>query len=77
MKKAPKKKVKQTQKQFDQYLRYSGLAFQMMATISIGVWGGIKIDEWMGNEFPIFTVVFSLLAIVGAIVSVIKSLPEE
>ncbi|MTI31923.1 AtpZ/AtpI family protein [Cytophagales bacterium RKSG123] len=49
----------------------------MMATISIGVWGGIKIDEWMGNEFPIFTVVFSLLAIVGAIVSVIKSLPEE
>jgi hypothetical protein len=34
----------------------------MIAIILVGVFGGIKLDDWLGIEFPVFTVVLSLLA---------------
>jgi F0F1-type ATP synthase assembly protein I len=68
---------KQQQSQLNEYLKYSGLAFQMMAVIALGVWGGIKLDEWTGWKFPVFTVVLSLVAIAGSIIALIKSLPKE
>lgn len=56
----------------DQILRYSGMATQMAATIFVGVWGGKKLDEYLKNETPVFTLVFSLLGVVIAMYNVIK-----
>lgn len=58
------------------YVKYSGLAFQMLVTIGIGVWGGIKLDEWLGLS-PLFTVVLSLVAVIGSLVLLIRGLPKE
>lgn len=54
------------------YAKYSSIAFQMLAIIILGVFGGIKLDEWLKMKFPVFTVVLSLLSVVVAIYSVTK-----
>ena len=61
----PEKKPNDQQKitkGLSNYARYSGLAFQMIAIILIGVFGGIKLDSWLGLAFPVFTVVLSLVS---------------
>ena len=59
---------------FNPYLKYSGMAFQMGAIIFIGMFGGLKLDQWTGmdKKFPIFTLVLSLAAVFGAMYFVIK-----
>jgi len=46
----------------------------MLAIILLGVWGGIKLDEWIKFEFPVFTVVLSMVSVVLAIYYVVKDL---
>lgn len=59
------------------YAKYSGIAFQMVAIILIGVFGGVKLDEYLNLNFPVFTVVFSLLSVFLAIYYVIKDLMKQ
>jgi len=51
--------------------RYSGLAFQMMAIILIGVFGGKKLDE-IYERNSLFTIVFTSLSVIIAIYFAIK-----
>jgi len=46
------------------YLKYTGLAFQMLAVILLFVIGGIKLDEYLQLTFPIFTLVLSLTGVI-------------
>ena len=57
---------------FSSYAKYSGLAFQMGAVIAITVWGGVKLDEMVKNETPIFTIILSLFGVFTAIYIAIK-----
>tara|TARA_B100001063_G_C16779112_1_gene569263 strand:+ start:34026 stop:34184 length:159 start_codon:yes stop_codon:yes gene_type:complete len=50
------------------------MAAQMAITILIGVFGGIKVDEYFELSSPIFTLVFSLLSVAAAMYFVIKDL---
>ena len=59
-------------KSLNDYARYSNLAFQMLAILALGVFGGIGLDNWLELKFPIFTVILSFLAVVGAIYYGIK-----
>lgn len=43
------------------------MAFQMIAIILIGVYGGQELDEWLEFETPIFTIIFSLVSTMGSI----------
>ena len=56
------------------YARYSSIAFQMIIIILIGVFGGIKLDEWLKLQFPVFTVLLSFLSVILAIYYVTKDL---
>ncbi len=47
------------------YVRYSSMAFQMAATIGLGVWGGMKLDKYFGLKFPAFTLILLFAAIFG------------
>ena len=64
------------QKSINAYAKYAGLAGQLFATIGLGVWGGILLDKYFNLNFPIFTVVLSLSACIGAMFLVIKSVPK-
>ena len=69
-----KKKTNSKQKnEINQYLKYSSLAFQMIAIIMVGVFGGIKLDNLVQKiEFPLFTFVLTIFGIVLAIYYAIK-----
>jgi len=54
------------------YARFTGIGFQMLATIGIGVFAGIKLDEHYPNQHQLFTIICSLASIGIAIYSVIR-----
>ena len=59
------------------YVRFSGLAFQILAAIFLGIWGGMKLDAWLNLQYPIFTIVLAMLTLLGSIYYLIKSLPKS
>jgi F0F1-type ATP synthase assembly protein I len=56
------------------YAKYSSIALQMLVIILVGVFGGVKLDEWLNLSIPVFTVLLSLLSVAVAIYTVIKDL---
>lgn len=69
-----KNKKKREEKQPNNFLKYTGMAAQMAVTILIGVFGGIKIDEYLNLQTPIFTLIFSLIAVAAAMYMVINDI---
>jgi len=52
--------------------RYSGIAFQMIAIILITTWGGIELDKLAKFHTPVFTIILSLLGVFAAIYTAVK-----
>ncbi len=65
-------KIKEPKKKFDDFIRYSNLAFEMVAIMGIGTWLGWVIDYWFNLKFPIFLLVFMVLSVIGAIFYAIR-----
>ena len=61
----------------ESYARYSSLAFQMFAIIGLGIFGGVKLDQWLKPGFPIFTVLLSILSVAASIYFAIKDLLKK
>ena len=61
-------------KQFTGVLKYSGLAFQMIAIILLVLYGGMKLDEYLENEFPLFTFLGAISGVVLSLYVVLKDL---
>ncbi|MFW5761163.1 MAG: AtpZ/AtpI family protein [Cyclobacteriaceae bacterium] len=71
------KHQKELSQQLKSYAKYSGLAFQMIATILLGLFLGHKLDEWANNHLPLFTIAGILMAIVGSLIALIKNFPKS
>jgi ATP synthase protein I len=52
--------------------RYSGMAFQMIAIIAVTTWGGIHLDKLAKFHTPVFTIILSLLGVIAAIYFAVK-----
>ena len=73
----PEKPDSGDKNQLNSYLKYSGLAFQMMGVIGVSVWAGLKLDErFMGGK-PVFLLILTFLGIFGSIYTLYRSLPKE
>lgn len=59
------------------YAKYSGIAFQMLGTIGLGVYSGLKLDQWLQNKFPLWTLVLSLTSVGGSLYLLIKQVKSE
>jgi hypothetical protein len=46
----------------------------MIVIIAGAVWGGIKIDQWLGLKVPVFTILLSLLGVFTGIYLSVKDL---
>jgi len=68
-KKVPKN---QENKGLQNFGKYSGLAFQMIAIIGLTTWGGVKLDKVLGLSTPVFTIILSLLGVFAGIYVAIK-----
>lgn len=71
------KDINSKKKAFDSYARYSTIAVQMLVIILVGVFGGIELDKLIKLEFPVFTVVLSILSVIIAIYYVTKDLIKK
>ena len=58
-------------------LKYSGLAFQIVATIVILVYAGGKLDTYLENVTPWFTLLGSVLGVVGSMVYLIVKVSKN
>jgi len=56
------------------YARYSNLAFRLIAVVLAGFFGGMKIDDWLRLEFPVFTLTLSVAGLVVSLYLLIKDL---
>lgn len=55
------------------FIRYSSMAFQMAVIITAATFGGIKLDAYVKSiEFPLFTIVLTLLGVFAAVYLSIK-----
>ncbi|MVM38316.1 hypothetical protein GO730_13270 [Spirosoma sp. HMF3257] len=59
------------------FVQFSGIAFQMLGTIGLGVWVGMKLDAWQQNHRPIWTIVLSLTAIGASLYLFIRQLTKK
>ena len=69
----PNKKLNQ----YNSYLKYSGLAVQLLATIGVCGWLGYKVDQWLWLKYPIFMLCLGLAGVAGTIYQVYKSINRE
>ncbi|MDD2381443.1 MAG: AtpZ/AtpI family protein [Mariniphaga sp.] len=72
-----KQKIQRNKNKFDPFIHYANQAFEMMGIIVLGTFLGFKIDDWMGNEFRIFTLVFIVLSVIGALFYTIRKLLKK
>lgn len=63
-----------TGKQANTFAKYTGIAFQMLATIGLFSFIGYKIDENRGNTKFIFTAILGLIGVIISLISVVRSL---
>lgn len=79
--KAPQQKKRpptDPSQRFRDYGRFAGMAFQMGATIALGVWGGSELDKKFPlGKFPVFTLSLSLLSVFAAMYYVIKEVGKK
>jgi len=71
------KPEKEKRPPLESYARYSSLAFQMFAIIGLGIYGGVKLDQWLKIGFPVFTVLLSIISVAAAIYAAIKDLIKK
>ena len=57
-------------------LRFSGIAFTMAGAIGGGIWAGRWADEHTVLEFPLWTVIGSLLGTLAALYHTIRTLSK-
>lgn len=63
---------KEDKKRVNNYVKFSAIAFQMGIVITAGTLGGNWLDEKQENEFPIWTLVLTLVAIFGSLYQIIR-----
>ncbi len=72
-----KDKFPSKQDQLKPYLKYSGLGFQMITVLVLAAWGGITLDEKMGNKNPWWTIGLMLLGVITSMFMIIKSVTKK
>ncbi len=64
----------QSQKKLNAYAKYSSMALQMGFIITLGTFGGLKIDQYFNLNFPIFTLILSIASVIIAVYLAIKDI---
>ncbi len=67
----------ETKKQRNTYLKYSGLAFQLLGSIGVFGWLGYKLDQYLGLQFPAFMLLLGFLAFGAVMWQVYRSIKNQ
>lgn len=69
---SPKKDSKQSGK----FLKYTGLAFQILITLGVLMYLGYLIDQQTGWKIPLFVILFMFLGLAGVIYKLYKDIEK-
>jgi len=58
------------------FLKYSGMAMQMLGTILVFTYAGFKLDEWQKSAIPIWTLILSLTSIGASLYLLIRGISK-
>ncbi len=58
-------------------MRYAGLGAQFLIAIALGIFVGLKIDEWLKFSFPLLVWLLPLLIIIGMLIKIIKDTDKK
>jgi ATP synthase protein I len=61
-----KEKPANQNKDVNNYMRYSGIGFQIAATIGVGIFIGYELDKWQKTKAPYYTISFATLFMIAA-----------
>ena len=64
-------------RQVNQYLKYSGMAFQLFLLLAAGAWLGQWLDKKMATPQPYFTIILILLFTFGFFYRLVKDLSRK
>ena len=73
----PDKKSPLNNKTAKAYLKYSGMGFQLVASLLFGAWLGNKIDEYLKNETPFATLFCLLFMLSATLFLIIRQISKE
>lgn len=62
---------------YSSYLRYSGLALQLLLTIGICGWAGYAIDKRAGNRYPLYMLLFGFLGFFGIMYKIYRAVNRK
>ncbi len=77
MEKKEEDNLKKVKNNLKGYAKYSGIAFQMLIVILLGVFGGFKLDKYLELRIPVFTIVGSIVSVSLAIYIAIKDVLKK
>lgn len=64
-------------KETNAYMKWSGLAFQLLGAIALFGWLGYELDEYLELKFPAFMLTFGFLAFGAVMYQVYKSVRNQ
>lgn len=75
--KKPKKSLKEGLSSSREFIKYSNIAIRMIIIILAGVFAGIKLDEYLELNTSVFTLIFSIVAVVMAMYVIIREISSK
>lgn len=62
---------------YNNYLRYSGLAIQLLVTLAVCGWLGYKLDQYFGNKYPLLMLLLGFLGFGGSMYQIYRSVNRQ
>jgi len=59
------------------FIKYSGMGFQMLATIGVFAFAGYKIDEYRNSHSAIFTAILGVIGVIVSLFQVVRQLNSK
>jgi F0F1-type ATP synthase assembly protein I len=70
----PEETLKQKRKRYNAVLKYSGLAFQMIAVLLLCTFLGYKLDQYLQLKIPVFMILFIIAGLFAYLYKLMKDL---
>lgn len=58
-------------------MKYAGMGMQFLVSIALGIFIGIKADEWLKFSFPLLVWILPLIIITGLIIKIVKDTSKK
>ena len=58
-------------------MQYAGMGAQFLVSIAIGIFIGLKLDDWLNFSFPLLVWLMPLLIIIGLTIKIVKDTSKK